>query len=163
MIVYRICRKKEFERIMNNKSFANIGSICTENPKINSHKYKNNEKYLHFFKSYDSVFYLYVTTDNYICTYDIPNELLKKNMGVGYYLDRIYMEKLESVAEYAIPSREIQFSYLQRVDKVKNYIDFEDFLDDDYADSLETVFDVTEKAKCYRKQIPNSSSFFTFQ
>ncbi|MBQ3475520.1 MAG: hypothetical protein IJH20_05065 [Bacilli bacterium] len=140
MVVYRICKKEELDKIINGIPFSDIGRTCTNDSKLNNHEYKPNIKYLHFYKDYGSIFYLNVTKDHYICTYDIPDEILAEYVGSGRYLDRVFMKKEEQVGEYAIPSSQIDSSYLQRIDKVIDYIDFEDYLYEDYKDNLETIY-----------------------
>lgn len=154
MNVYRLCNESEINEILNTKSFINTGKICNNNVKLNNHKYKSNQRYLHFFRNKDSLFYLNLKQGTYICIYDIPIELLEKYNGIGYYLDILFMEKLEGITEYAIPSDEIVFNYLQKVDKVINYIDFEDSFNFNYKNKLETVYDITQKIKILKKS-PN--------
>ena len=145
MVVYRLCNELEFQKILNTMSFNDIGSLCSYNSKLNNHKYQANQKYLHFFKDYNSLFYLCLKPGSYICAYDIPDNLLEKYVGIGQYLDIIFMRKLENAIEYAIPNDEILFDYLKRIDKVSKYIDYEDYLDGDYKSSLETLYDKQSK------------------
>ena len=141
MVVYRLCSESEFQKILDTMSFDDIGSLCSDNRKLNNHKYQINKKYLHFFKDYDSLFYLYLKPESYICTYNIPDELLEEYIGIGEYLDIVFMRKVESVIEYAIPNDEIVFDYLKRIERVIKYIDYEEYLNDDYKSSLEKVYD----------------------
>ena len=145
MVVYRLCNELEFQKILNTMSFNDIGSLYSDNSKLNNHKYQANQKYLHFFKDYNSLFYLCLKPGSYICTYDIPDNLLEKYVGIGQYLDIIFMRKLENAIEYAIPNDEILFDYLKRIDKVSKYIDYEEYLDGDYKSSLETLYDKQSK------------------
>ena len=145
MVVYRLCSELEYKKILNTMSFDDIGSLCSNNSRLNTHKYKTNQKYLHFFKDLNSIFYLYLKPGLYMCTYDIPDELLEKYVGVGQYLDIVFMRKLENVVEYAIPNNEILFDYLKRIEKVSKYIDYEEYFDDEYKDSLEVVYDIQSK------------------
>ncbi len=140
MVVYRICNKEELDKIINGIPFYEIGRICTNDSKLNSHEYKPNIKYLHFYKDYGSIFYLTTTKDYYICTYDIPDEILAEYEGYGRYLDRVFMRKEEQVEEYAIPSSQIDANYLQKIDRILDYVDFEDYLYGDYKDNLETIY-----------------------
>ena len=145
MTVYRLCNELEFQKILNTMSFDDIGSLCCNNSKRNNHRYKSNQKYLHFFKDYDSLFYLYLKSGTYICTYDIPDEILEKYVGVGKYLDRMYMKKIESVTEYSIPNAEISFDYLKSIEKISRDIEYEEYIDDDYKDSLELVYNIQQR------------------
>ena len=145
MVVYRLCNELELQKILNTTSFDDIGSLCSDNLKMNNHKYQSNQKYLHLFKDFNSLFYLYLKPGLYICTYDIPDEILEKYAGIGKYLDIVFMRKLEDIVEYAIPNSEILFDYLKRIDKVSKYIDYEEYLDDNYKNNLETVYDTQSK------------------
>lgn len=51
MIVYGICKKNEIDMILNEKNFQNIGKTYEINEKVNTHQYKNNQKYIHFLKT----------------------------------------------------------------------------------------------------------------
>lgn len=145
MIVYRLCNKKEIQEILNTKSFTNIGSINNNNSKLNNHTYIINQKYLHFFKDYDSLFYLYLKPKSNICIYNIPDILLEKYRGEGKYLDRLSMKRIDKVIEYAIPNYEIEFTYLQKIDKVIDNIDFFDYIEMNYNDKLETIYEINKK------------------
>ena len=136
MLVYRISSEQEINQILKDQSFINIGKTYNRDEKVNTHLYVEGKQYIHFFKDYDSIFYLYVTKGCYIVTYDIPEELLNQNKGIGYYYDRTYMEKLESVEEYSIPKEQVHFSYLIGIDKVIEPIEFEDYYCDDYKNKL---------------------------
>ena len=151
MIVYRLCNETEYQKIMTTKSFDDVGNICNNNSKFNNHKYLPNQKYLHFFKEYDSLFYLYLKSGTYICTYDIPDELLDKYMGIGKYLDRVFMRKLENVNEYAIPNNEILFNYLIKIEKVSISIEFEDYINENVTEQFEIVYDLNQKILSKKK------------
>ena len=152
MYVYRICKGEEIQSILKNKSFDDVGCSCVIDSKLNNHNYITSIKYVHFFEDYDSIFYLNVTRGYYICTYNIPNDILEKHKGIGNYLDRMFMEKLECVTEYAVPNECLKFEYLQKVDKVVNFVEFEDFLYDEYDNKVSTVYEVSKKDKTYLKQ-----------
>ena len=140
MLVYRVCKEDEIKKILDEKSFKNVGSKYKIIRKISTHKYDQDKKYLHFFHDYDSLFYLATSEKHYICTYDIPELILKQFEGLGYYYDRIYLEKLESVDEFAIPIEKIDFSYLKKVDKIRKNINFEDYVLGNYIDNLQTIY-----------------------
>ena len=140
MIVYRICKKKEIDMILNEKNFYNIGKTYEINEKVNTHQYKNNQKYIHFFKNKDSIFYLNITQDMFICTYDIPLYLLVKHYGTGFYLDRFNFTNLEIVKEYAIENELIDFNYLLKIERLVEYIDIENYMYDDISSKIETIY-----------------------
>jgi len=140
MIVYRICSKDEIEMIFRDKLFHNIGNFFEINKNTNTHLYKNNKKYIHFFKDFNSIFYLDTTPDMFICTYDIPNYLLGKHYGEGFYLDCFNCRSLQKVSEYAIENEFINFNYLLKIDKILEFIDIEDYMYSDITSKIETIY-----------------------
>ncbi len=145
MKVYRLCSEEEYESMMNTKSYESIGKECKKNRMLSNHQYQPDQKYLHFFKDFASIFYFYVREGTYVCTYDIPDGLLKQYEGIGKYLDRINMRNYDYVTEYAIPNKEMDFSYLSKIDKATRTIEFEEILFDEHIDGLETVYDREQK------------------
>lgn len=140
MLVYRVCSKAEIELIFNHGIEAS-GSLC-EKTFVNTHNYQSEINYLHFFLHKSDILYIKSSKDNYICTYDIPSKLLDLYCGVGIYLDYINFRNRIYVVEFAIPSQELKFDYLKRVDELIDYIDFEDFLDGNLNQSLyQTIYD----------------------
>ncbi len=140
MKVYRLCRENEVNQILNNQFFDNIGSFYS-NFGCNIHNYDKDKRYLHFFKSKASLLYLNTLKNRYICVYDIPNRLLQKYLGKGKYRDLINFAELVEVEEYAIPSKLLKFKYLQSIDKIIEYIDVDEFLEDDsLCDFVENVY-----------------------
>lgn len=129
MLVYRICKEKEISQIFNHYNFNEIGQYYKKTD-INNHNYDENELYLHFFIKKDSIFYFNTTNGMYICTYDIPEDILEKYEGIGYYYDYINYRYICNVTEYAVKSREINFDFLERVELIKETIDIEDFLEE---------------------------------
>ena len=144
MLVYRICKEDEAYNILSTKSLDSIGKYCTINSKLNTHKYESDKRYIHFFKNYDSVFYLNVRSGYYICTYDIPEYLLSENIGAGFYMDRFLFMNKESVTEYAIEDTSMDYDYLRRIDKIIDFIDVEEYMEGDYKGKLQNVFQKSE-------------------
>ena len=73
----------------------------------NSHKYKNDEKYLHFFKrpqAMQMIKYLYKNIEGnfYFCTFNIPITQLILHHGQGYYPTSGYEEDVHTESEFAI-------------------------------------------------------------
>jgi hypothetical protein len=153
MIVYRICEEKEIQNIICNRSLDEVGSVFKNNARFNNHKYAPDTKYLHFFKEYDGVFYVGVNRGRYICSYDIPDVILDKFSGIGYYLDRTFLRKRESVSEYAIPCELLSINYLKKVEKVTSYIDFEEYVYDDYKNKIITMYDFSDPEKKLKNTI----------
>lgn len=127
MLVYRVCYEKEMRQLFHDQSFENVGEVFYRQPLLNNHPYDTSKKYLHFFPDYDSLLYFYIAEGSYICSYDIPSEVLDQHEGMGRYYDRIHMEKPEFVPEFAIPTDELDFQNLVKVDQVKDFVDYEDF------------------------------------
>ena len=145
MLVYRICTESEKIAIIEDKGFDDTGVFCSYNPGLNTHNYCPNAKYLHFFKDFDSIFYLLVAEGDYLCTYDIPEWLLNNYIGEGFYLDRENFRNPESAIEYAIPNCDLKFNYLEKIDKITRYVDYDDYLDGNYEDGFETVYEKGQK------------------
>lgn len=147
MLVYRVCAENEIKHLLDDKSFKNIVKKYDSKYKLNSHKYKEDKKYIHFFKNFDSIFYYAVTEGSYVCIYDIPEEILERSAGIGYYYDRIHLEKLEAVEEYAVEENDLDINYLKTIKRSNRFIDFEDYVYNNYKRSLITVFDRKKKRK----------------
>lgn len=90
MLVYRYLNDRELRAILCDFK-DHIGSYFNHGDKLaNTHKYQINTRYLHFFKNKSAIEYIktYHTKDNrdfYICTFDIPKEILAKGVGKGTY------------------------------------------------------------------------------
>ena len=141
MNVYRLCKEKEVQNILENKSLDSACDFFMNNSRLSSFEYDSNTKYLHFFKDYDSLFYIGFNKNEYVCTYDIPIEVLEKNKGYGIYLDRCHFTNREVATEYAIPSEELDYSYLIKIDKAIKSTDFEEFIYNDYSNNLLTIYE----------------------
>ena len=145
MLVYRVCSEREVSTILKDKSFQNIGSFYQNDPKKNNHSYLENKKYIHFFKHYESVFYLNSLKKNYVCTYDIPDSLLETGRGTGYYLDFLFFRTLRNVDEFAIESDMVQFDYLKRIDQFQGALTIDDYLDGDFQSCMTTIYSQEKK------------------
>jgi len=124
MIVYRVCKHEEYNQIFSNENFNNIGNYFDneETSTMNTHKYKENTRYLHFFLDLiTSISYLAILEETYVCKYDIPDEILNQYKGVGYYIDMHNYHSHEAI-EYAIESNQIKFDYLKQVIYIKEYV-----------------------------------------
>ena len=152
MLVYRVCQEKEINEIMESKSFDTVGRHYTVNDRVNTHCYRDDKKYLHFFKDRDSIFYCNTSSGNYVCTYDIPDEILLESKGKGYFLDRFAFKHVQEAEEYAIVTDNLSFDYLAKVELIKESMDIEDLLFDEMDDKLMTVYE-KEKSKTLKKQL----------
>lgn len=151
MLVYRVCSQKEISTIFQEKSLKSIGKVYPRNPKYNTHAYHKNQKYIHFFEYFEDIFYLNSSHRNIICTYDLPEDVLKDFMGFGFYLDCFYYETLQEVVEYAVPCEKVRFSSLQKVEEITDTIFIEDYIEGHFREKIETVYD-SSKGKNYCKK-----------
>ena len=139
MLVYRLCKNAEITNILNFKNFSQVGNYFSKNEKLNTNSYKENIKYLHFFKIKSDLLYLAINANNYICTYDIPCYILELNKGTGFYLDFYNFKDVKTVDEFAIPIDQLHFSNLLKVEKILNYIDIDDWLDN-FNNSVDVIY-----------------------
>ena len=149
MKVYRLCKEDEYIKIISNKNFKSIGKKFQNNSKLNNHIYEEDKLYIHFFKNFDSIFYLNTNKNKYICIYSIPDKLLEKYKGTGFYLDRENFRNLENVDEYFIENSKKKFNYLDKIYKINNYIDYLDIFDQTFINNIECIFpkEETEEEK----------------
>ena len=121
MIVYRFMTESEF--LLWHEGNKNMGTEydkCVEN----THNYKSNEKYLHFFKNlFDAASVLSVldSSVNYLCKFDIDKTILKNFEGKGSYFanGEVDAGKIE-VVEYAIPAKLLSKNNLKSCRKVRD-------------------------------------------
>lgn len=143
MLLYRICTNKELNLILTN-NFSEVGSFGAElieyqkEKGMNTHKYEADKYYMHFYKDKDNVLFGNTSAGNYVCTYDIPDEILDNSFGYGQYLSPFNLESIVSVPEYAIESNIIKKEYIKRIEIIKETIEF---CDDDYPNSLDDFFE----------------------
>ena len=156
MLVYRVCTQNEVNRILQNEPFSTIGCLGEDFIKyqqtraINNHKYKSDKLYLPFFDDIWSITYWKATKGNYVCTYDIPDDILVNCFGTGKYLNSgSESEIANSVSEYAVESDKIKKQYLIRVELIKANIDL---TDDDYIETLEDYLEVIYETSSQRPQ-----------
>lgn len=151
MLVYRVVDEEEVSIILDEESLKNIGNTYVIDKNINSHNYKPNKKYIHFFLEYGDIFYYDSEDRRYICTYDVQEDILEKSKGIGYYLDRYFLRYIKKVPEFAIESNLISFDNLLKIEKITDIILFEEFIDGEYKDRIETIYTKKEKNKTYQK------------
>lgn len=118
MKVYRFLSEIELKNILLG-NISELGSVYNNNDYgiSNSHKYKNDIKYLHFFKQLKSIKYISSLYKHdkgkfYICEFNIPLSTLLKYRGKGYYdvggMDYISVPEIE----YAIPVKLVKKEWL---------------------------------------------------
>ena len=130
MFLYRLCKEEEALKILETKRIATIGRYCINNLKLNTHIYEKNQKYLHFFLEEYAITNLNPSKGKYICTYNLPIYLVDKYQGFGYYRSVFDLDTTVKIPECAIPSQLISFTDLIKIEKIKEYLDFELYLDD---------------------------------
>lgn len=156
MLVYRVCSQQEVEMIFD-KGIENVGSP-NNGTDVNSHSYQYNVNYLHFFLYKSDILHIKSNKGSCICTYDIPREILDLYCGVGNYMDFINFKERCYAIEFTIPTKELQMTYLKKVDVLLQYIDYEDFLGGGISPVLyETIYDSSKPFLRERKKEECSS------
>ena len=152
MIVYRVCSKKEIDKILNDKNFKNVGAKGEKYIKkqddldLNNHKYEKDEYYMHFFPRLRDILYINPEKDMYLCYYDIPEETLKQNIGIGNYKDIFTMSIPVDIPEYLINTKDLDFNYLNEIKLITENISMVDFFEDETINKfLKTIY--TKKKK----------------
>lgn len=153
MIVYRLCQENEIKKIIETKDFSFVGTLGKVYKKekgeidLNTHHYKETKRYMHFFPKLDNIFYLNPEKDMYVCYYDIPEELLNNCIGYGEYKDYFTLSIPRKILEYSIENNDLDFNYLEKVDKIIENIPVEEyFADENLTNFLETIY-TKEKSK----------------
>lgn len=100
-----------------------------------------------FSKKKSALAYLYLREGRFICTYDIPDNILSETYGIGYYLDYINFERLDECEEYAIPTELLHFANLVEASIITQEIDSEDYIDDSILNDSTRVIYSKGKAK----------------
>ena len=134
MIVYRLCSSGEGELILENKGYDQIGGMgqnfidLQKRKGSNTFNYEPYELYMHFFKSKEDVFKLsvnnYIFESYYICTYDIPDELLEE--GTGKYGEEIEFKNPQNIQEFSIKSSLMKYEYLVKMEKITKTISIDE-------------------------------------
>ena len=142
MLVYRVCKEDEFESIVNGIAFDGLGSYYDfDTSKLNNHNYIDNEYYFHFFKEISSVVFLGELKNNYLCYYEIPEDVLEQYKGVGFYNEPGLIYRKFDLVEYAVPSKLIKLEYIVGIDKIKTEIELDDYYEDpSLHDYVEMVY-----------------------
>lgn len=141
MIVYRYLGEDELKKILSENTESLGNSFQTNKDKQlnkNTHHYKPDEKYMHFFKketSMQMMSYLYRKANGnfYFCSFDIPIKALLFHSGKGFYISSGY-DGPDSLKEYAIPVSQFKPEYLESytLDKTRNSLELHEVLDKIY-------------------------------
>lgn len=142
--VYRICSYEEATEILSNQEF--IGRQF-EQCNANSHQYETGKEYTHFFNRKRDVVNFSSGIGQYLLTCRIPKELLDKYYGEGYYLNIYDIHRKVPIEEFAVPTEELTFTYLERVEKITSFIPSEDVESDPTLSSYLEPFYIKEPIK----------------
>lgn len=146
MNVFRLCNKDEIDSIIDTKDISTVGKEYTADPIKNNHHYIPGKKYLHFFGNETSLLFLNTSKGNFICVYDIPDDILESSKGIGKYADFITFSKIMEIPEYAIPSEQVKLNSLKKVYMITEDIDFEYYPEkDEIYHYLKCIVDVSKK------------------
>lgn len=118
IVLYRVCNKEEIESILKNKNFEDVGKKRNLDTKKNNFNYEKDEKYMHFFTNKHNILYLDCSKGKYVCTYDLPEKIVKEHKGIGKYLDYMFFENIIEVEEVAIPITLMDYNYLDSIEKL---------------------------------------------
>lgn len=119
MIVYRYMSEEEFIKIVEGK-IAETGNCFYNKGTSNTFKYKENIRYLHFFKALKDFPYIQAInkTGNrkFLCKFDIPLGILFLRAGKGYYVGKNvsagYDYYVDSIKEFAVESSKMSEEFL---------------------------------------------------
>lgn len=122
MLVYRMGNALEKDIIFSGKRFDVVGNTFN-NGFLNTHKY-DEKNYMHFFKNKEDLIRFGILPGYYVFTYDIPEELLAGNYGVGYYDNPDGFCFKYAIEEYALHSEDVLFEYLTCVEYISDDLFF---------------------------------------
>ena len=115
MKVYRYLSEKEYNNIVKS-NMDEVGGYFKNNSS-SSFVYKQNVKYVHFFKNKESMTEIQKlkwkdSNNYYFCTFNIPAVLLISKMGIGYYNVSGYDVDYKRLTEFCIPSTKLNAQWL---------------------------------------------------
>lgn len=115
MKVYRYVSKNELNYILNGQ-YEKLGTICYGEDLSNTHLYKKDQRYIHFFKNKKSIEYIHKVfrgQDLYVCTFNIPVSVLIKSVGLGKYdVGRGYDNNTVTLIEFAVEVNKFRKEWL---------------------------------------------------
>ena len=121
--VYRYISQRELG-LLENGDFESLGSTYSRKEVSNTHKYNEDEKYLHFFDSTNlpsTVLHSLSKTKEFLCEFEIDKSILSHHKGTGYYTPQGYDFDYTSVTEYAIPTSEYNPNWLTSITPISSY------------------------------------------
>ncbi len=119
MKLYRYLSKEELEQLLN-MEYSMIGTENVNKPyyRYNSHRYKENVKYLHFYFDEKEISRIkkmsfHKKAEYYICEFEIPFYVIFSHIGVGYYANKKGEKKTDYVYEVALPTYKMRPKFLK--------------------------------------------------
>lgn len=149
MIVYRVCHIDELDELIKG-NFEELGKEYSREimKDTNTHMYHDGIKYLHFFERIESIMYLRRVNGFYLCYYDIPEDLLDKGKGEGFYVKLDTMDRLVNVGEFAIPTSDLSMNNLIKIDRINSRIDLDDYIENpDLTRFMQEMYTVDKDKK----------------
>lgn len=130
MKVYRCCSWDETMSYKNNKKYSSV-SIMGKG--TNTFMYELDKDYIHFFLYPENCVYCLYDKQfsiSSIIVCDIPDDILERNFGYGYYSE-IYEGRYIPTPEFAIPIEEFKIDYIKKIisppTKVRSELDEDKF------------------------------------
>lgn len=126
MLVYRVMKEKRFNEMMNGDT-QNLGNYFSREKNRNRHKYKEDVKYLHFFKrkgAYENYFRSigYKPEGKYmLVTFNIPFRKLILHSAKGFYFPIGYDCDYIVEREYALPVDNFNLNWIVGSELVKDF------------------------------------------
>lgn len=129
----------------------------------NTHQYKGDNSYLHFFHFYESAIEYVMGIPSmgwdgrtYIASYNIPIEILEEFIGFGYYPDAIHSNK--PFLEYAVPFSRLNnefindsiVKYSSNLKFSKEYIEYIEYQHNKYLEKIPKEDQKLIKSLCGR-------------
>lgn len=127
MKLYRYLTEQELKHIIANETDM-IGSVYSDKEnykRVNSHNYKKDVKYLHFYfakKEISRINRLGFKGSSvcYVCEFEIPFYVIFPYIGIGKYDGYSYDNPLDKVYEVALPAKKMKQKYLVNYEIDKN-------------------------------------------
>ena len=78
----------------------------------------------------------------------MPEDLLDKGKGEGYYVKLDTMDRLVNVSEFAIPTSDLSMNNLIKIDRINSRIDLDDYIEDpDLTRFMQEMYTVDKDKK----------------
>jgi hypothetical protein len=149
MKLYRICHENEAKTILEGGDYSTLGNNYYGMFR-NTYDYEYGKKYLHFFSKLGNIYYLNLHKNNYFCEYEIPDDIIPQP-SYGYYMDYVSFHNQDRLEEYIIESSLIKHEYLTKMERITEFIDYEDYLYGDLPSKFELVYEKDSELKYEKK------------